>query len=210
MWEMMNLYEQSLRVPLLVRPAPHDRRFADIVSVYDHPVELLDLLPTMATLAGLPPPPAEWQLPGSDLSRGMIANEVVKPINAAFGQITRCVNCTMAYSFSSGLAACTKDHVADAALYLTPCAETQRDMFDWMGMSVRTSHWRYSVFCRWDGVALQANFSSCAPPELYNHSSDRSLFDVDSNGEQENLAGNAEVEEQERELRAKLMERFHA
>ena len=59
-------------------------------------------------------------------------------------------------------------------------------------------------------VALQANFSSCAPPELYNHSSDRSLFDVDSNGEQENLAGNAEVEEQERELRAKLMERFHA
>ena len=44
----------------------------------------------------------------------------------------------------------------------------------------------------------------------HNHSSDRSLFDVDSNGEQENLAGNAEVEEQERELRAKLMERFHA
>eukprot|EP01050_Picozoa_sp_SAG11_P009081 SAG11_NODE_833_length_6943_cov_4.544126_4_plen_111_part_00 len=36
MWEMMNLYEQSLRVPLLVRPAPNDRRLREKVNVYPH------------------------------------------------------------------------------------------------------------------------------------------------------------------------------
>ena len=72
MWEMMNLLEQSLRVPLLIRPAPSDSRFTTTVPIYNHPVELLDLFPTLATLAGLPPPPVAWQLPGTDLTRGMV------------------------------------------------------------------------------------------------------------------------------------------
>jgi arylsulfatase A-like enzyme len=79
MWEMMNLLEQSLRVPLLIRPAPSDGRFADTVAVYKHPVELLDLFPTLATLAGLPPPPDAWELPGTDLTSGMLSGGVVKP-----------------------------------------------------------------------------------------------------------------------------------
>ena len=138
----------------------------------------------------------------------MLSGEVVKPLNAAFGQITRCVNCSQAYSFSSGLTACARDRAADAALYLTPCAETPREHIDWMGLSVRTADWRFSMFCRWDGSKLRPNFTSCAPPELYNHTADRSIYDVDENGEQENVAGSAGVEQHEQELKALLMRRF--
>jgi hypothetical protein len=116
----------------------------------------------------------------------------------------------MAYSFASGLAACAKDRAVDAARYLTPCAETPREQIDWMGFSVRTADWRYSVFCRWNGAALRPDFDRCAPAELYNHTRDQSLYDVDDNGEQENLAGRAGVEQRERELKALLMRRFHS
>eukprot|EP01050_Picozoa_sp_SAG11_P009080 SAG11_NODE_833_length_6943_cov_4.544126_3_plen_482_part_00 len=171
-------------------------------------VELLDLFPTMASLAALPPPPASWKLPGTDLTPGMLSGKVVKPLDAAYGQITRCINCSMAYSFSSGLTACARDRTEDAAMYLTPCAETPRQQFDWMGFSVRVADWRYSLFCRWNGTTLQPNFRECAPPELYNHSRDKSLYDVDDNGEQENLAGQTRLEHQEKTLQALLMRRF--
>ena len=210
MWEMMNLLEQSLRVPLLIRPAPNDRRLRNTVGVYSHVVELLDLFPTFASLAGLPPPPASWKLPGTDLTPGMLSYKVVRPLNAAYGQVTRCVNCSMAYSFSSGLTACARDRAEDAALYLTPCAETPRQKFDWMGFSVRVTDWRYSLFCRWNGTEQQPNCHECAPPELYNHSADQSLYDVDENGEQENLAGRVGLEQQERKMKALLMQRFHS
>ena len=162
MWEMMNLLEQSLRVPLLIRPAPNDQRLRRTVAVYPHPVELLDLFPTLATLAGVPPPPEIWRLPGTDLTTGMLSGGVVKPLDAAYGQITRCINCSMAYSFSSGLTACAKDRAEDAPLYLTPCAETPRQLIDWMGFSVRTGDWRYSLFCRWNGTELRPTFDDCA------------------------------------------------
>ena len=51
MWEMMNLLEQSLRVPLLIRPAPGDSRFVGRGAVYSHPVELLDLFRKMVMLS---------------------------------------------------------------------------------------------------------------------------------------------------------------
>ena len=51
MWEMMNLLEQSLRVPLLIRPAPGDSRFAARGAVYSHPVELLDLFRKIVMLS---------------------------------------------------------------------------------------------------------------------------------------------------------------
>jgi hypothetical protein len=66
-------------------------------------VELLDLYPTVVALAGLPPPPKAWELPGSDLTLGMQRGNVVKPIDAAFGQITRCVNCSLAYGTAVGI-----------------------------------------------------------------------------------------------------------
>ena len=55
-------------------------------------------------------------------------------------------------------------------------------MFDWMGMTVRTDAWRYSLFCAWDGTILAADWTNCSHPELYDHRSDDdtlSWFDPD-------------------------------
>ena len=35
--------------------------------VYHPPVELVDIFPSLVSLAGLPPPPSQWNLPGRDL-----------------------------------------------------------------------------------------------------------------------------------------------
>lgn len=217
MWSMMNLLETSLRVPLLIKPAPLDARFAPpragLPAVYPHPVELLDLMPTLAGLASLPAPPAAWKLPGTDLTSAMMgsgsgANPAIKPLNAAFSQITRCLNCTLAYTNAadSEIAGCVADAV-DSSWYV-PCALTPREDFDWMGMSVRTSTWRYSIFCRWNGTELRANWSSCEQAELYNHTHDTSIYDVDDNGEPFNLAGQPSVASLETELRELLERRF--
>ena len=104
---MMNLLETSLRVPLVIRPAPNDPRFGGgraNIKVYPHTIELLDLFPTIVSLANLPPPPKSWDLPGTDLTLGMVHGGVVKPMDAAFGQITRCVNCSLACEYLLTLA----------------------------------------------------------------------------------------------------------
>jgi iduronate 2-sulfatase len=210
MWSMMNLLETSLRVPLMIRPAPSDPVLGAgrAVPLYHHPVELLDLFPTLTALAGLPLPPAEWKLPGSDLSRGMREGAAVKPLNAAYSQITRCVNCTQAYGTASAVVrGCVADSV-DAVKYLVPCAHTPRSSFDYMGMSVRVSDWRYSTFCAWDGASLSADWSRCHGAELYDHRRDTSLYDVDANGEPFNLAGQAATRQVQEQLHALLRRRF--
>ena len=56
MWSMMNLMDTSLRVPLIVRPAGqwanHTSHPSAPLSVYPHPVELVDMYPTTIRLAG--------------------------------------------------------------------------------------------------------------------------------------------------------------
>lgn len=211
MWSMMSLLETSLRVPLMIRPAPAHTALGGgrAVPVYHHPVELIDLFPTLTSLAGLPPPPKSWKLVGSDLTVGMLTAAVVKPLDAAFSQITRCKNCTRAYpeSYHTGESrGCVADPQDTA--FAVPCAHTPRAEFDWMGMTVRQSDWRYSTFCRWDGATLSADWERCQGAELYNHTSDTSLYDVDDNGEPFNLAGLASTRAIEGSLHALLRRRF--
>lgn len=98
MWSMMSLREQALRVPLIIRPSNaaayihKTRTDTRHKRMYNHPVELIDLYPTLVSLAGLPLPSSKFNLPGSDLSSGMTTGSVVKPVNAAFSEITRCVS----------------------------------------------------------------------------------------------------------------------
>lgn len=158
MWSMMNLLETSLRIPLIIRPAATDTRFhaggtVPQAKIYPHQVELVDLFPTLAGVAGLRPPPSQWALDGDDLTMGMISGQVSKEVNAAFGQITRCMNCTQSYGTdtSSYQGGCTADS-QDVGKFFVPCAHTNRTSFDLMGMTVRTDDWRYTVFCKYVGV----------------------------------------------------------
>ena len=103
---------------------------------------------------------------------------------AAFSQITRCTNCTLAYAraLPEYRNACHWDARADAASFTVPCCTTPRERFDWMGVSVRTASWRLTRWCAWNGTTLNPRWQGCeaARDELFDHRADRSLFDVDS------------------------------
>ena len=146
MWSMMNLLETSLRVPLIIKPPSQSQQQQQQrrsnVKVYTHPMELLDLYPTLTTLAGIAPPPADQQLQGKDLTRAMqdgapppgvaaaptrTGNERGRAaaVAAAYSQITRCVNCSLAYTTdrASYQRGCEVDS-EDSHSFTVPCAIT--------------------------------------------------------------------------------------
>lgn len=165
LWSMMSTLDTSTRVPLVIalpRGQPPSSR------LYSGPVELVDLMPTLASLAGLPLLPASWSLPGVDLSPALHGLPVAK--DAAFSQITRCKNCTLAYGAEA--AQCEWDARADADAFTVPCALAPRAAFDTMGLSIRTAAWRYTVWCAWDGAVLAPNLTACSERQLFDHSHD--------------------------------------
>ena len=118
----------------MIRDAPRAQQRRHFVRTYGHPVELVDVYPTVVSLAGLVAPPTGFGLAGTDLVPGMLGGAAVKPVNAAFGEITRCKNCSEAYAtdpqtYERG---CSADS-ADATEFLVPCALTARHRFDYMG-----------------------------------------------------------------------------
>ena len=102
---------------------------------------------------------------------------------AAFGQITRCNNCSAAYNGTyPGYDICSYDAAADAARFTVPCCTMPRRSYDWMGVSVRVADWRLTRWCRWDGARLAVRWDACddSREELFDHRSDVALFDPDA------------------------------
>lgn len=77
LWQKQTLWDECLRVPLVV----HDPRLSK-AGVCDHPVELVDVYPTLTDLAGVPPGP---KLDGRSLAP-LIRNPKAAWTNAAFTQ----------------------------------------------------------------------------------------------------------------------------
>jgi hypothetical protein len=67
---------------------------------------------------------------------------------------------------------------------------------------------RYTLWCKWDGAKLAADWSECKMPELYNHTADTSLYDVEHNGENINLAGASVLKAVEVAMKSLLLKRF--
>ena len=182
------------------------------VKVYPHPVELLSLFPTLASLARIAAPPSTMGLQGVDLTEAMRTGRPTSAggvAAAAYSQITRCFNCSLAYrtddtTYQKG---CDKDSV-DSGRFTVPCALTPATRYDWMGMSVRTQRWRYTIWCKWRGSALAADWSQCKLPELYNHTSDASLFDVQTPAFFRNVAGEPAAASTQSQLHALLRKGF--
>eukprot|EP00005_Dracoamoeba_jomungandri_P000435 CAMPEP_0174251456 /NCGR_PEP_ID=MMETSP0439-20130205/1270_1 /TAXON_ID=0 /ORGANISM="Stereomyxa ramosa, Strain Chinc5" /LENGTH=492 /DNA_ID=CAMNT_0015331779 /DNA_START=35 /DNA_END=1513 /DNA_ORIENTATION=+ len=198
MWSMMNVLESSLRVPMVIHLPANQLG----VPVYHYPVELVDMYPTTASLAGLPPPP--FNLSGTDLSKGILTGEKVK--EAAYGQITRCLNCTKSYNPTPDFDECKWDAEQDKD-FSVACCFTPRDQFDYMGMSIRTETWRYTTWCGWNGTSLSADWANCTSTELFSHQNDESLFNVDD-WENVNLAGDPKYSSVEKALLQQLQHSF--
>lgn len=208
LWSMMNLLDVSTQVPLLI----HTPSLPSQAPSYSSPVELVDIYPTLASLAGLPPPPPSFALDGTDLSSALSshlppsATTATITKDAAFSQMTRCLNCSAAYGEDAGQ--CVWDEGEDAGFFV-PCALAPRDTFDFMGYSIRTGEWRYSVWCAWVGAELRGDWGNCTSAELYSHAGEAGnppLYRPE--GEVNNVVGKAENAQTVATLHCRLKAQF--
>jgi hypothetical protein len=102
-----------------------------------------------------------------------------------FSQFPRC-NCTYAhdkYDPTSLNGTCpqqyknpyTSEGGATGAANHHVCLFTPSSEFDWMGYSVRSDQYRYTVYVAWDGAALRPHWNDTYAEELYDHSADDSI-----------------------------------
>lgn len=127
-------------------------------------VESVDLYPTIAALAGLPPPP---DIDGVDLSPLFHDPNPATPPkpNVAFSEYPRCAPPETPWDDRSS------------------CVSTPREKFTVMGLSVRVPEWRYTAWMYWNGTLLVPDFGrDPAGIELYAHSGDMEAnFDMFEN-----------------------------
>jgi len=162
-WGKHTNFELGTRVPIIVHSPAYP---GGVIS--NELVESVDLYPTVAALAGLPPPA---DVDGTDLSPLIGAKGSWATKAAVYSEYPRC----------------PKD-ISTPWDDTTSCVHTQRTKFTSMGYSVRTSDFRYTVWLYWDGAKLQGDFTrDPIGVELYDHAADvESDFDAFEN---KNLAG---------------------
>lgn len=169
-WRKFTNFEIATRVPLIIR-APWLASAKNARS--DALVELVDVMPTIADLAGVSPPGVgETPLDGVSLVpilAGTAPNGTVK--SAAFSQYPRRVK--------------NQETPWDSNSII----HRNRSSFTHMGYSVRTRGWRYTEWVAWDGVNLSPVWTDVAGRELYDHRNQSSFpTDFDSPCETVNVA----------------------
>jgi len=163
-WEKKSNFDETIRVPLLIKVPG----ITDDGGVVGDLVELIDIFPTISSLAGLPLP---LDVDGLDLSglfstestdvrkakisRGGASQVVSQLRDAAYHQFPACNT----PSFNSTRRQCN----------YTPAAD-----FNFMGYSIRTKDWRYTIWLPWDGEMLEAKWDGDYADELYDHTGDDS------------------------------------
>ena len=184
MWRKMTNFEAALRVPLIIRAPWLPRRAPRSAAI----VELVDVLPTIAALAGL-----------------------TLPVNESFDGVSR-VPLLLGEGGDDDAAAFSQypRRVKDAA---NPWKENSiihhnRSEFTHMGFSVRTAEWRLTMWVVWDGTRLAPIWSNVSATELYDHRGAPPYptdFDASEN---ENVAANASHAAVVAELGARLRAMF--
>jgi len=167
-FEKFTTSEIGARVPLMIRDPSVPPAISDAV------VELVDVMPTVMDLAGVPDLRGE-ALDGTSL-RPLLNGDENGFGRLAFTMCARCPNHNRPSVNASewGLS----NH----------CLFKDRTMFSFMGLSIRTDRWRYTEWLWWDGAKEQPHWERpAAATELYDHlRDDGSDFDV---METHNLAG---------------------
>ena len=157
-WMKMTLYENAVRVPLLIKVpwAPHSAG-----RVVTAPVELVDLFPTVAALAGVDTSYIAREskpLDGRDLSR-LFYGGSGDHTHVARSVYPRCVA------------------NASAAWRHNDCNDTPRRKFTHMGYSTRDERWRFTAWYEWSHLRLAPKGSPVAV-ELYDHAGDVGRCDI--------------------------------
>lgn len=142
MLDQAHNFELGTRVPLLMR-APF--KTASTGAHATAPVEIVDLYRTLAELAGLPEPEATVQ--GKSLAPVFEDPAALSGAPAvAYSQYDRCAKHPEATDW-------TRFHGA--------CKHFERTQLSYMGYSMRTQAWRYTVWMSWDGSAQRGKWEDC-------------------------------------------------
>lgn len=150
-WEKKSNFDLVVRVPLIIK-VPGLAPGVAGSSVSNTLVDLVDVFPTLSALAGLPPPPDASQLDGMDLSP-LFHDPTQSLKSQAFHQYPAC-----------GMAVFNTTRLS--------CNSVPKTQFNFMGYSLRTPQWRYTLWLVWDQVALVADWEGPFEQELYAHVGD--------------------------------------
>ena len=115
-------------------------------------VESVDMYPSLAIAAGLPPDALQGSLEGYS-TVPLLDDPHLPWKKAAFSQYARC-----GLNVSTG--------------YYARCSNLKREDIEVMGYSVRTAKWRFTEWFAFNGTQLKANFSQTLATELYSHKGD--------------------------------------
>lgn len=162
-WEKFTNFEYGARVPLIIRAPWLPPSVGRTTSAL---VELCDLFPTMAELAGVPLPPGET-LDGASLVPTMVSPPP-PPGGAAAAPVGPRPTALSVYP------RCPADTRNISLMYAAnDCCTVERSAFFAMGVSIRTDTWRYTEWPLWNGTALEPQWAHpLVGAELYNHSGD--------------------------------------
>jgi len=154
-WEKFTNMEYATRVPLIFKlppmwNSPEIRRG----YVFDGLAELIDVYPTLVELATSVPPAANLNLEGVSFAPMLTGSgHDGKPY--ALSQFPRCCN-----------------NESLPLWKLNDCEDVPRNEFTHMGLSIRTTEWRYTKWYRWNRTALKPAWQNVVGEELYDHKGD--------------------------------------
>ena len=164
---------------------------------------LLDVYPTVAALAGLPPPP---DLDGTSLLPAFLAPSS-SPVpglsnkSYAFSEFPQCPGTHKKRGGAATLPLGNLWHTDEG------CQSIFRENIGFFGFSVRSKDWRYTEWHPWRGDVLRADWEAMTGVELYDYRNvDMTDFDQ---FDRVNVAGRPEHEEVEVELAAALRANFN-
>jgi len=145
-WEKKANFDAIVRVPLIIRAPARAAAKGQRAATF---IDLVDVFPTLAALAGLPAPRG---VDGEDLSAAFDAPGAAQKA-VAYHQFPAC-----------GMRAVNQTRAE--------CNSVPRAQFDFMGYSIRTAQWRYTQWLAWDGAALAPLWDGAFEEELYAHAGD--------------------------------------
>jgi len=172
-WNKDTVYENALRVPLMIRvPWANNQKFAlpgTIRRGQNQMIELLDLYRTLAGLVGAGDKVYPW-IQGHDYSEyvmNTIMNFTGTAAMASYGQVRRCSTPGDTGIMTANIPCANDDTPKLTNVYRITC---------YMGYTVRTTEWRYTVWL--NARNGMVDWSTILGEEMYDHSEDdQTMFD---------------------------------
>eukprot|EP01043_Picozoa_sp_COSAG02_P044944 COSAG02_NODE_4061_length_5844_cov_2.549869_3_plen_249_part_00 len=182
-WEKKSCFDLVVRVPLMIHVPGMSHTWGTRTSAL---VELVDIMPTVSALAGLPLPAG---VDGEDQSALFHSASTPSSANSSPMSVSQEVKAAAYHQYP----ACNMDVSKGFNVTRGACNNAEKHTFNYMGYTVRTAQWRYTAWFLWQNKTLSADFAGPHASELYNHSGDNS-YEMDNYENQVRLTG-AEIRE---------------